>query len=44
MQADLSLVRLFADTVTSYQCGDQEDKFGWLWPAEGIVAEDAKIA
>ncbi|KAJ1588612.1 hypothetical protein NDA11_002581 [Ustilago hordei] len=35
--------RLF-DELTSYQCGDQEDKFGWLWPAEGIVAEDAKIA
>ncbi|KAJ1026699.1 hypothetical protein NDA16_002297 [Ustilago loliicola] len=35
--------RLF-DELTSYQCGDQEDRFGWLWPAEGIVAEDANIA
>ncbi|PWY99735.1 branched-chain amino acid aminotransferase II [Testicularia cyperi] len=34
--------RLF-DELTSYQCGDQEDKFGWLWPAEGIVAEDANV-
>lgn len=34
--------RLF-DELTSYQCGDQEDKFGWLWPAEGLVAEDANL-
>ncbi len=34
--------RLFNE-LTSYQCGDQEDKFGWLWPAEGVVAEDANL-
>ncbi|EST05410.1 Aminotransferase, class IV [Kalmanozyma brasiliensis GHG001] len=34
--------RLF-DELTSYQCGDQPDKFGWLWPEEGIVAEDANL-
>ncbi|PWN50180.1 branched-chain amino acid aminotransferase [Violaceomyces palustris] len=31
--------RLF-DELTSYQCGDQPDQFGWLWPAEGISAQD----
>lgn len=35
--------RLFEE-LTSYQCGDREDKFGWLWPSEGIVAEDAKVS
>jgi branched-chain amino acid aminotransferase len=29
------------DAVTSYQCGDLPDEFGWNWPKEGIVAEDA---
>ncbi|KAN0061661.1 hypothetical protein ACQY0O_005652 [Thecaphora frezii] len=33
--------RTLFDQLTSYQCGDQEDVFGWLWPANGIVAEDA---
>ncbi|PWO01399.1 branched-chain amino acid aminotransferase II [Tilletiopsis washingtonensis] len=27
--------------LTSYQCGDLPDEFGWNWPKEGIVAEDA---
>lgn len=35
--------RLF-DELTSYQCGDQPDKFGWLWPEQGIVAEDANLS
>ncbi|PWN39825.1 branched-chain amino acid aminotransferase II [Ceraceosorus guamensis] len=30
--------------LTSFQCGDREDIFGWLWPKEGIVAEDAITA
>lgn len=24
-------------TMTGIQSGDVEDKFGWLWPAEGIA-------
>ena len=28
-------------TVTSQQCGDRNDDFGWLWPSEGIDASDA---
>ncbi|EPQ28701.1 uncharacterized protein PFL1_04004 [Pseudozyma flocculosa PF-1] len=36
--------KVLFDQLTSYQCGDQEDVFGWLWPAEGIVAEDASAA
>ncbi len=39
----LITVSLSAQPVTSYQCGDQPDKFGWLWPEQGIVAEDANL-
>lgn len=38
--AGANAVKLWSE-LTSYQCGDSEDTFGWLWPKEGIMPEDA---